>query len=501
MNQGPTGAPSSATIDARVRPGLQAAAQAGDSVATIGAPGSASSESRSVAHWIDKGNASAATNQFVEAVDFYGKALRLDPHSGQAWHNLGNLFLQLKNLDNAISCYRNAVQWLPSDPLCAYSLGRALNLIGCHREALQHLSRSCAVAPAHADAWANLGIAYQYLGQGEQALECYDRAAVLSDVAVDAQMNRAMVLLDRGDFAEGWRAYEHRWQLPGFQKAVTRFAGKPRWRGEPLQGKRILLYAEQGFGDMIQFARFVPEVAKLASEVYLEVPSRLWALFANLLPTGRVLARGGTLPDYDLHCPLMSLPLALHVELDTIPSQPWLHVPAEQRERARHALTVAGHGPRPRLRVGLAWRGNPDHKWDRVRSLRPAQLAPLAQVPGVQWVLLQQDATPKELAALSPAFAPVLLRQQLDGFLATAGLIDELDLVISVDTVTGHLTGALGRPLWLLLPAFYDWRWHSHRADSPWYPSARLFRQADPGNWAGVVERVAEQLSNLAGLP
>ncbi|MFP5230358.1 MAG: tetratricopeptide repeat protein [Acidobacteriota bacterium] len=460
-----------------------------------GTLGPVSPESRDLSWWIDQGNRSAEAGQFVQAVEQYGQALRLNPHFGPAWHNLGNLLLQLKSIDSAVTCYRNAVQYLPSDPLCAYSLGRALNLIGQHREALGHLTRARRADPRGADIWTNLGIAHQHLGHAEQALACYDRAAALSPDAAESQMNRAVVLLDQENFAEGWRAYEYRWQLLNFAKAAGRFADKPRWQGEPLAGKRILLHAEQGYGDMIQFARFVPQVAAMASEVYLEVPSRLWALFADLLPSGRVLSRGGTLPHYDLHCPLMSLPLALGLAPDTIPSEPYLRVPAEQRERARHALAVASRGSRPRLRAGLAWRGNPSHRWDRVRSLRPAQLAPLAQVPGVQWVLLQQDATAEELSALAPGFAPVHLRQQLDGFLATAALIEELDLVVSVDTVTGHLTGALGQPLWLLLPAFYDWRWHSHRADSPWYPSAQLFRQEEAGEWTGVVERAAAELA------
>lgn len=450
---------------------------------------------RSVGDWLDLGNACAQSGDLVQATHSYTAALRLDPHCGPGWHNLGNLLLQLKSVDTAISCYRNAVGFLPSDPLCAYGLGRALNLIGRHCEAMEQLSRACAADPTHADAWTNLGIAHQHLGHSEEALSCYDRAAALSADATESQMNRAVVLLDQENFADGWRAYEHRWQLPNFARADSRFAGQPRWQGEPLRGKRILLYGEQGYGDMIQFARFVPEVAAQASEVFLEVPARLWALFTPLLPPGHVLARGGTLPPCDLHCPLMSLPRALGLELEAVPNQPYLRVPAEQRERARHALAVACGGSRPRLRVGLAWRGNPDHKWDRLRSLRPAQLAALAQVPGVQWIVLQQDATPDELAALAQSFAPVLLRQQLDGFLATAGLIEELDLVISVDTVTGHLTGALGKPLWLALPAFYDWRWHSGRPNSPWYPSARLFRQAQPGDWSGVVERMAAEMT------
>ena len=494
MSHGPTGALPIADTGVRARPAVQVA----ESLAAMGALAAATAEPQTVSDCIDEGNAHGDAGRFVEAVESYGKALRLDPQSGPAWHNLGNLLLRLRDLDSAVSCYRNAVRLLPAEPQCAYSLGRALNLTGCHREALEHLSRACAADPSRSDAWINLGNAHQFLGQHDDALRCFNCAEPLSAEPAEAQMNRAMILLDQGDFSAGWSAYEARWQLPGFQKTVTRLAGKPRWQGESLRGKRILLHAEQGFGDMIQFARFVPAVAALASEVFLEVPARLWALFAPLLPAGHVLARGGTLPPYDLHCPLMSLPLALGLELDAIPNQPWLRVPAEQRQRARHALAVATTGQKPRLRVGLCWRGNPDHQWDRVRSLRPAQLAPLAGIPGVQWVLLQQDARPDELAALAPILAPVFLRQQLDGFLATAGLIEELDLVISVDTVTGHLTGSLGRPLWLALPAFYDWRWHSGRPDSPWYPSARLFRQSEPGNWAGVVERIAEKLTDLA---
>jgi tetratricopeptide (TPR) repeat protein len=451
--------------------------------------------------WLDLGNACAAAGELVDAIDCYRAALRLDPHFAPAWHDLGNFLFRLHDLGSAIVCYRNAVQHLPSDPLCAYSLGRALNLVGSHREALVHLARSCESDPSRADAWINLGNAHQHLGHSAEALRCFDLAVPLSDQPAQAQMNRAVVLLDEERFSEGWLAYEDRWKLPSFASARTRFSSRPQWRGESLQGKRIILYGEQGYGDMIQFVRFAGQIVDRGADVFLEVPDRLRELFAGLLTPGHVLARGEALPPFDLHCPLMSLPLALGLEPDAIPNQPYLRVPAEQSQRARRALAAAAGATGSRLRVGFSWRGNPAHPWDRIRSLAPAQFAPLAGLPGVQWVLLQQDARPEELAALSPGFAPVLLPQQLDGFLATAALIQELDLVISVDTVTGHLTGALGRPLWLILPAFYDWRWPSGRQDSPWYPSARLFRQSEPGDWTGVVERIAVQLAELVHSP
>jgi tetratricopeptide (TPR) repeat protein len=454
--------------------------------------------------WLDLGNARSRAGQVLDAIECYGNALRLNPDSGHTWNNFGNLFMHLRDVDSAVSCYRNAVRLLPSEAQCAYGLGRALNLIGCHREARAHLARSSGLDPSHADVWINLGSAHQHLGHPRQALHCFDRALAQSIDRAEAETNRAMILLDQGNFAEGWLAYEHRWELPAFANVRERFVHRPQWKGEPLEGRRIMLYGEQGLGDMIQFSRFIPNVVARGADVFLEVPEPLRDLLRGLLAPGHILARGESLPDFDLHCPLMSLPLALDLELNAIPNRPWLRATDALRQQARQAIPAASLPIRTPLRAGLSWRGNPTHLWDRIRSLTPHHLAPLAQVSGVEWSLLQHDATPEETAALSRTMALAMIDEtQLDGFLPTAALIEELDLVISVDTETAHLTGALGKPLWLMLPASYDWRWHSHLSESPWYPSARLFRQTEPGDWSGVVERVAAHLAQLvaAGPP
>lgn len=452
---------------------------------------------------LDMGNALAELGEHLRAIDCYGKALRLDPESGHTWNNLGNLFLQLNDVQSAITCYQNAVRLLPAEPIPHYSLGRALNLTGQHQTAIEHLTLACKLSPRHADAWANLGNAHQHVGHFDQALRCFDQALALSDQPAEAHVNRAMILLNSGNFREGWREYEYRWETPAFSAYKKRPFGKPRWRGEPLAGQRILLHAEQGFGDTIQFARFIPQVAAEAAEVYLEVPAPIQTLLAPLLLPGHIIVRGEPLPDFDFHCSLISLPFALDLDFESIPSQPYLSVPPSAREKARRALHAAtgelSAHERPALHVGLSWRGNASHRWDQVRSLRPAQLAPLAAIPGVQFVLLQKDARPEELASLPPELPLAQLSpENLHGFLNTAAVIQELDLIISIDTVTAHLTGALGKPLWLLLPAFYDWRWHSHLNHSPWYPSARLFRQHEPGIWTQAIHQLAAELTESA---
>lgn len=353
----------------------------------------------SIPLWLDMGNACARAGDLIEAIACYGKGLRLDPNSGPIWNNFGNLFLRLDDIDSAISCYRNASRLLPFDALSAYGLGRALNLVGNHREAREQLSLACGLDAGHADAWINLGNAHQHLGDPVEALRCFDRARTLSPHPAEAEVNRAVVLLDQENFAEGWPAYEHRWELPAFAPTRQRFLHRPQWQGESLHGRRILLYGEQGFGDMIQFARFIPQLAALGAEVSLEVPGRLTDLLSGLPGLHHTLARGEPIPDFDYHCPLMSLPLALGLDFATIPSQRYLTVPEPLQRAARRALDHAVHRSSAVLHAGISWRGNRSHPWDRIRSLRLSQLAPLAEVSGVQWHVLQKDATDEEMAA------------------------------------------------------------------------------------------------------
>ena len=449
--------------------------------------------------YIGLGNECAFTGDRLRAVESYGKALQLAPQSGVCWNNLGNVFLELKDAANAASCYENAVRFESSDSGFRYNLGRTLDTMGRHAEAREHLTLATEWNPLHADAWINLGNAHQNLGSFDKALGCFDRALALTDRPAEVHVNRAMVLLNRGEFREGWREYEHRWETSGFSAYKKRALGAPQWKGESLTGKKILLHTEQGFGDAIQFARFIPAVSSLAGEVFLEVAAPLRRLLEGFVQPRHLLTRGEALPACDYHCSLMSLPSALGLEIDAIPCEPYLdvHVPEEIGEGVRRALSpIAGEGRK--LRVGLCWRGNPTHRWDRIRSLDLARLDALAEVSGVQWVSLQRDATSEEQTAFSARFGGVILSLELmEDFLAIAGVIEELDLVIAVDTATAHLTGALGKKLWLLLPPFNDWRWHAHLAESPWYPSARLFRQTPPGGWSAAIEQVVGELTAL----
>lgn len=455
-------------------------------------------EPENPAFYLEMGNSYAHSGDTLHAVECYGKTLRLDPNSGVAWNNLGNLFVQLKDLENAVFCYQNASRLQPETGSIHYNLGRTLDMIGRHREALASLLRARDLDPRHCDTWTNLGNAHQHLGQYEQALSCYDRAMELTTDPAELHVNRAIVLLNTGRFREGWKEYEYRWETATFRPYKKLSREKPQWKGEPLQGKRILLHTEQGFGDAIQFARFIPQVAALGAEVFLEVGAPIKSLLEGLLDPGHLLIRGESLPDFDYHCSLISLPFALNTEIDSIPSAPYLTVPPTALEEGKQAIEQATAGS-PRLRVGLCWRGNPTHRWDRLRSLKPAQLAPLASVPEVQWFLLQRDLMPEELSAFPTGLSLATLpANHLDGFLPIAALVQSLDLVISVDTATAHLAGALGRPLCLLIPAFYEWRWHAPRNDSPWYPSARLFRQPEPGAWQAAIEQLANYLTEYA---
>lgn len=447
---------------------------------------------------LDLGNVYAQLGDTVRAIECYGKVLQLDPNSAYAWNNLGNLFLQLRDVANALLCYRSATNLQPEISAFHYNLGRTLDSVGQHGEALEVLIRANRLDPTHGDTWTNMGNAYQHLGKFEAALDCYTQAMEYTADSAELHVNRAMILLNLGNFREGWKEYEHRWETPTFACYKQRPLGKPQWRGEKIKGKRILLHTEQGFGDAIQFARFIPQVRALGAEVFLEAGAPLKPLLESLLEPGHILVRGEPLPEFDYHCSLISLPLALGTELDSIPNAPYLTVPQEISAEAKKVLDEHTNG-QPKLRIGLCWRGNPTHRWDKVRSLTPAQLEPLARVPEVQWFCLQKDATEQELASFPGEFALTKLpASQLEGFLPTAAVIQNLDLVVSIDTVTAHLTGALGKSLWLLLPIYYDWRWHIRHQDSPWYPSARLFRQPQPGAWQPAIEDLVNALSKLA---
>lgn len=424
-----------------------------------------------------RGNTLLRLGRLDEALASHERAIAIKPDNADAQSNSGNALLALGRPDAARVRYERAIALKPEHALARSGLGTALRDLGRLDEALLSYDRALALMPDHADTWSNRATALQALLRLDEALASYDRALALRPDHVDAQWNRSHVLLLSGDFARGWPAYESRWRM----KAPS-VAGQP-WLGDaPLEGRSILLHSEQGLGDTIQFARYAPLVRALGARVILAVQAPLVRLMASLdaeieVTTARDVAA-------DRHCPLMSLPLAFGMTLTNVPAPPrYLAAEPALVETWRARLP-----PTTRPRIGLVWSGNPSHRNDRNRSLPLETLAPLLD-SDAQWLALQKDIPDRDAALLDR-----LTLLDLGDFADTAALIEALDLVITVDTSVAHLAGALGKPTWILLPFCPDWRWLTGREDSPWYPSARLFRQTTPGDWAGVIRRVIEAL-------
>ena len=370
------------------------------------------------------------------------------------------------------------------DVLC--NRGAALRNLGRHEEALADYERALAVSPMHAAAHNNRGVALAALNRFEEAEASYDRALAINAKDDRARFNRALARLVRGDLPRGLADFESRWMGSDTQAGPRAFA-VPQWTGrEPLAGRTILLHAEQGLGDAIQFARYVPRVAQKGATVLLEVHGALAPLLAQLPGVARTIARGDALPPFDLHCPLMSLALAFGTTLESIPREvPYLHAPPEHVERWSARL-----GERKRPRVGLAWSGSTTLRNDRNRSIALADFDRLRALP-FEFYSLQKEVRPGDAVALASGPAIAHFGDELADFRDTAALVSLMDLVVSVDTAVAHLAGALSRPVWLLVPWSPDWRWLLGRDDSPWYPTMRLWRQARPGDWAEVLGRAA----------
>lgn len=424
--------------------------------------------------------------RFDEAFIACDRALALKPDYVEAIVTRGNIFHEMRSYDEAIKHYDRALELRPN---FAQAYGnRANTLVELNRpaEALADYDRALAIK-SYASAFVNRGLALSYLDRPQDAFDSFDRAIALEPELAEAHWNKALLHLSVGDFTQGWRGYEWRWRRA--TELTPRDFTQPQWCGEDLAGKTVLLHAEQGFGDSIQFIRYLPMIKAKAERVILELPDGLLSLVGELADGVTVLSRAA-LPSFDLHCPLMSLPFAFGTTVSTIPaSVPYLCAPAGRIDawRARLPRQAA-------LRVGLVWSGRADHKNDHNRSIALSRLQSLLTIPDVQFISLQKEYRETDLAAL--ASAPVLrLDAKLNDFADTAAVISELDLVIAVDTATAHLAGAMGKPLWLLLSYIQDWRWMRGRADSPWYPTARLFRQPEIGDWDTVITRVAQELA------
>jgi tetratricopeptide (TPR) repeat protein len=431
----------------------------------------------------------------AEALADFEQAAALSPGHLGALTNRGNALAVLGRLDEALAQYDALLADAPAHPALHFNRGHALASLARHAEAIAAYDRALARRPRYLAAHLDRGVALQALNRHEEALISFANVLVLDAGNADAQHNAALSRLTLGDYRGGFKQYEARFARSGMPP--RRRLGKPLWLGEfPPQRKSILLHAEQGLGDTIQLARYVPLVARMGASVVLEAPDELTGLLGRLEGVVAVVARGAPLPGFDLQCPMGSLPLALATELSTIPAEiPYLAASAELNAQWRSRLA-----PLPHPRVAFVWSGHASHPNDRNRSLPLARLAPLLEMEPVSFVSLQpepSDADAQMIAGLARVTAIGAELRDLDDTAAVLGLCD---LVITVDTAVAHLAGALGRPTWILLPFAPDWRWLLERADSPWYPTARLYRQPAAGDWESVVARVREDLGGWWGV-
>ena len=432
--------------------------------------------------------------RYDQALAAYEQALKLNPASAEILNSLSMVLFALSRMEDALAAAERAVTIKPGYADAWNNRGTALLQLHRPVEALACYERTLSLSPSHTAGLMNRGNTLVRLKRRDQALPDYARAQALQPDLGDAHWGEALCRLYGGDFAMGWQKYEWRWQIRPY--TVRTFAS-PLWLGaEDIAGKTILLYGEQGYGDALQFCRYVPLVAARGAKVVVEVPEVLKPLVSSIVGASAVYAQGDVLPDTDFHCPLLSLPLALGTTIDSIPAQvPYLAAPAEASARWRERLHDT-----PRPRIGLCWRAGERHQGEMHRSISPAALAPLLDC-GVTIVSLQKDMRPEDQEWLAAHPAILDFNTDLTDFADTAALAGELDLVITVDTSVAHLAGALGLRVWILLSYIGDWRWMHDRDDSPWYPTARLYRQTEINDWTGVIARVAADLSSLTHSP
>lgn len=454
---------------------------------------------RSAIYRSNLGNVLQMQGLLGEAVAEYERALVLLPDSAAALSNLGAALLLLDRAQEAETRLRRAAQLLPGSAQVLDNLGNALQALGRLEEAVACHEQALAIAPEHPQAHGNLGLALASLGRWDAAMSSFERALELDPENAGIHLARAQLELLLGDFARGLVHYEWRKRVHGRRRLKGR-----EWSGEPIApGETLLLYAEQGLGDTVQFLRFVPLVeARTGAKTVLEVQEPMRRLALGVPGRREVVAAGEALPEFGRHCSLMSLPLILFGDateaktgsgpnpLELAGAVPYLSVPEEAARKAE------GWIPRRQndesdgtLRVGLVWAGNPAHVRDRFRSIPFSLLDTLRTLEGVGFYSLQLGE-----AAANGAGKMADLSGVIEDMADTAALIDRLDLVIGVDSAVAHLAGALGRPVWTLLPFWPDWRWGLEREDCNWYPTMRLFRQRSPGDWDGVVEAVRAAL-------
>jgi tetratricopeptide (TPR) repeat protein len=434
-----------------------------------------------------------ALDRCEEAVEALDRALALAPDHHLARRTRGVALLKLERPAHALADFQRVLVQRPDDEDALYNV--AFSLVASERdgEALGVYDKLLTANPRHVEALLGKGAALQNLTRFTEAVAVYDAVLAIDPQRVDAHYSAATALLSKGDFRRGLAEYEWRRRSGAGTASVVQPFREPVWVGEgPLRNKTLLVHAEQGMGDVLYAVRYVPALARQGARVVLQVHAALKPLLGGLEGAALVVTRGEPLPAFDCQCPVMSLPYAMKTELATIPAEvPYIGAPADRvshwRERIPHAA----------LRVGIVWCGNPAFKEDGRRSLKLAQIEPILATADVSFVSLNPGIGEHERAAIAGRSNVLHLGSELRDFADTAAVIAQLDLVITSDTSVAHLAGAMGRPVWIMLGFAPDWRFAHDREQSSWYPTARLFRQNAPGDWAGVIERVGLELSAI----
>jgi tetratricopeptide (TPR) repeat protein len=446
------------------------------------------------------GNVLVDQKKLDQAIHNYRSALRINPGRAQVHFNLGIALERQGDLDAAILSYRQALRLNPNYVEVEVNLGNTLAAQGKPEEAIRCYEQILKVKPKDAEAFTNIGNVHRDLGRFAEALACFERAVLCDATRAGPHHNRALLWLLMGQWSVGWPEYEWRWQTTDFRRHDFR---QPRWDGSPLGGRTLVVVAEQGLGDTIQFIRYIPLLQPFGGRVIFQCQAPLQRLLVGCAGLADVTIQGAPLPPFDFYIPLLSLPGVLGTNPTNVPAVvPYFNADPQLEEHWRRELE-----PLKGFKIGIAWQGSLEYRYDRQRSISLVHFARLAARRDIHLISLQKGPGSEQLTSYLTGLAPPEKSKWLDlatkldevsgAFMDTAAVMKSLDLVISSDTAIAHLAGALAVPVWVALPLIPDWRWLLEREDSPWYPTMRLFRQTRSGNWNDVFDRIAAELNRV----
>jgi tetratricopeptide (TPR) repeat protein len=438
-------------------------------------------------------NIQMVKGEFEAAELNFRRAIAIDPRHSAALYNLGNLLYDARRYEEAVECFKSAIILQPGLNSAYNNIGLALVELGRHAEAIEYYRKAIRNDPSFADAYTHLGIALVAIRKCDEGVQAYQQALTIDPNSVDANWNLGLCLMLQGELASGWDQLEWRWKHESFAKRVRPYTQPYLDKGQNICGKTVFVYAEQGLGDTLHFCRYIPLLVRAGAKVKLEVQTSLISLLSQFEGVNDIFALGETNPgQFDYHCSVLSLPRAFGTTLDSIPSNiPYLRSDARSKDKWAAQL-----GQKRKPRIGLVWSGNPEQADDKYRSMSFSKISALID-DRFEWISLQKDVRSDDSELLYGTKNILPWGSKLEDFSDTAGLIENLDLVISVCTSVAHLAGAMGKPLWVLLSYNAEWRWLLDRSESPWYPTARLFRQNSMQDWSNVIAEVGLQLSAM----